>query len=318
MSSNCTKKCTSAITEERRYLINKSYQNLEIQEKKRFILANTEKSDVTKKSDNSKRNVTITYYLQDDQEKKIQICKKFFLRTLGYNEKNDRFMLSTIYNSDDHIKVELPKGGGKLPKFNKNVINEHISSFNPSISHYRREHAPNRRYLPNDISVQVMFKDFQEKYTDFNCSYELYRVCIKAQNISFTKLGHEECENCAVFLLHGHTKENLQPDCKICTNYATHIKKAEISREQYRLDGNRISDNDNEVCFSADLQKVIMLPRMDQYKVALFTPRIIAFNESFVPVGTKQNLRPIAVIWHEGIAGRKKEDIISTFHAFFF
>lgn len=36
-------------------------------------------------------------------------------------------------------------------------------------------------------------------------------------------------------------------DCEICTNYATHIKKAEISREQYRLDGNRISDNDNEL-----------------------------------------------------------------------
>lgn len=44
----------------------------------------------------------------------------------------------------------------------------------------------------------------------------------------------------------------------------------------------------------------------NQYKVALFTPRIIAFNESFVPVGTKQHLSPIAVIWHEGIEGKKK------------
>ncbi|KAK5645946.1 hypothetical protein RI129_004410 [Pyrocoelia pectoralis] len=56
---------------------------------------------------------------------------------------------------------------------------------------------------------------------------------------------------------------------------------------------------------------------MDQYKVVLFTPRIILFNESFVPVGTNQgHLKPIGAIWHEGIAGRRKEDIISCFYSF--
>lgn len=51
-----------------------------------------------------------------------------------------------------------------------------------------------------------------------------------------------------------------------------------------------------------------MLPRLDQYKAAIFTPRIIVFNESFVPVGKHQkNLKAIAAIWHEHevIAGRK-------------
>ena len=26
-------------------------------------------------------------------------------------------------------------------------IKQHIESYNPAVSHYRREHAPNRRYL---------------------------------------------------------------------------------------------------------------------------------------------------------------------------
>lgn len=61
-----------------------------------------------------------------------------------------------------------------------------------------------------------------------------------------------------------------------------------------------------------------MLPRYESLKEVIFTGRIIAFNESFVPVGTKQkNKKPIAVIWHEGVAGRSKTDIISTFYSFF-
>lgn len=59
-----------------------------------------------------------------------------------------------------------------------------------------------------------------------------------------------------------------------------------------------------------------MLPRLETFKEIIFTPRIIAFNESFVPVGSNNRCYPWAVIWHEAIAGRTKHDIISTFYAF--
>lgn len=61
-----------------------------------------------------------------------------------------------------------------------------------------------------------------------------------------------------------------------------------------------------------------MLPRAEMFKEVIFTPRVIVFNESFVPVGAySKAFKPLAVIWHEGVSGRKKEDIISTFYAFF-
>lgn len=61
-----------------------------------------------------------------------------------------------------------------------------------------------------------------------------------------------------------------------------------------------------------------MLPRAEMFKELLFIPRSVAFNESFVPIGKKQrNIKPTASIWHEDVAGRKKEDIISTCYAFF-
>lgn len=59
-----------------------------------------------------------------------------------------------------------------------------------------------------------------------------------------------------------------------------------------------------------------MLPHMEQFKEVVFIKRIVVFNESFVPLGKHKKIEPVAVIWHEGISGRKREDIASTFQAF--
>jgi len=59
-----------------------------------------------------------------------------------------------------------------------------------------------------------------------------------------------------------------------------------------------------------------MLPRLDTFKSALFTRRIIAFNESFVPLGNSKHCQSYAVLWHEAVAGRKKEDLVSAFYSF--
>ncbi|CAH1106894.1 unnamed protein product [Psylliodes chrysocephalus] len=96
-----------------------------------------------------------------------------------------------------------------------------------------------------------------------------------------------------------------------------HIKKAKEARRKYREDADSTEWTTSNICVSADLQKVIMLPRIDTFKQVLFTQRIIAFNESFVGVGKNQkSVGPAAVIWHEALAGRKKEEICSVLHKY--
>ena len=90
-----------------------------------------------------------------------------------------------------------------------------------------------------------------------------------------------------------------------------------MTSSKYEYDKDRDTQETINPVYSADLQKVIMIPRMESFKSVVFTHRIIALNESFVPVGTKSSCLPVAVLWHEGIAGRKKEDITSAFHSFF-
>lgn len=117
-------------------------------------------------------------------------------------------------------------------------------------------------------------------------------------------------------LLHGHDKESIEEDCDTCTNWKIHEEKFMNARNLYKLHASE-KDHFNEwLTISADLQKVIMLPRAEMFKKVIFTRRIIAYHESFVLVGKVSSHKPLACIWHEGITGRNKKDLISTFYMF--
>lgn len=120
---------------------------------------------------------------------------------------------------------------------------------------------------------------------------------------------------CEEAKLHEHTKDNFQEDCEICVNWKRHIEHADNSRKLYRQQA-QSRFTDGSVCVSVDLQKIIMLPRIDSFKRIIFVQRLTTYHESFVPLGKNAKLPPFAVIWNESISGRNKEDIISTFYAF--
>lgn len=278
------------------------------------------------RSRESRRNKTLRYYFKCMSGDRVEVCKLFFLSTLGYNKNNDRILQDCFTGNTQKIishRGSMQGKHAKTPKVDRDVIKAHVEAFNPAVSHYRREHAPHKRYLPSDLSIQLLFSDFREKHPDFVCSYEVYRnVVTKEMKISFTKLGHEECEVCETFLLHNpeHTKENPCTDCDECLSWKIHMTKANEARSSYKLDKEASIQNNNTAYFSADMQKVIMLPRLDMFKKVIFCPRIIAFNHSFVPIGTNkgENKLPVALLWHEGLTGRQKEDIVTMYYNFFF
>jgi hypothetical protein len=162
-----------------------------------------------------------------------------------------------------------------------------------------------------------MHKEFTEE--GGKCTYNMYYKVLKTLNISFTKLGNEECESCVEFFQHcqqsGHTKCNINSECTFCCTWNDHIQRAGISRHHYKLDKSRPPNADERIV-SVDLQKVIQLPRMESLKKAIFCNRIIAYNESFVPIGKKSSMAPFAVMWYEGITGRCANDIMSAFRLY--
>ena len=122
--------------------------------------------------------------------------------------------MSTILFEDSWIQKESHVGkvvvdlrGSHEPRHKMSAgtvkaIVTHIEYFHPAISHYRRKHAPLRRYLPPTLNVRKMYELFQESVTTEIVSYQGYRRVFKKQNIAFTKLGEEEYEECETFKQH--------------------------------------------------------------------------------------------------------------------
>lgn len=246
--------------------------------------------------------------------------QSLFFGTLGYKGNNGSLLKHLSPPKDGR-----GRHGKQTKKIDHDQVKSHILSFAPSISHYRRQHAPNKLYLPSDITIIDMHKSFIERYGTNSCSYDFYRYTVsKVLNISFTKLGNEECEKCAAFNYHdkSHKQATSEPSeqCSSCLDYYQHVEKAKEAREEYKKIENDFSveyHKLNQLHVTVDLQKVVMIPRLDMFKEVIFTPRLIAFNESFVPIGKfRKETPPFAAIWHEAVSKRNKEDIASTFHTF--
>ena len=93
------------------------------------------------------------------------------------------------------------------------------------------------------------------------------------------------------------------------------------SRAEYDAEKLKAKTDKETVYLSADLQKVVLLPRMPSYKKCIFTTRLITFNMTFAPIGdfgVHHNIKALGLLWHEEIMGRKDEDITSAYWKMFF
>lgn len=146
----CKKKCTNKITESQRRDICGAYWKMTYPDRKSFIfhMLSQEQTKRHTTGGPSRRKRSHKYHLNDDKGQRQEVCKSMFLSTLGYHPKNDRLIM-TVFGSTDSSGLAPPqeRRGRHTPgnKLDLTPMFQHIESFHPSVSHYRREHAPNRR-----------------------------------------------------------------------------------------------------------------------------------------------------------------------------
>ena len=311
----CRRKCRTKLTEERRHQIHSSYWGMTYNErriwqsrliKREAVKRHRCRGDVVHDAV-YKRTNTLTYLLPSDTGEDVVVCQKFFCATLGYT--SNRFIVEMMTSDDDVIPP--PDKRGKHEPANKIdicIVDDHINSFNPQLSHYRREHAPNRRYLPSSLTVKLMFEDFQAKNPNFKCSMETYRKAVSAANISFAQPDSDICDECAYYEHADKTEENEAKSVR-------HKSMAHKARQAYRVDSETVWPN-GTVVYAADLQKVLLLPVLRDLKSCIFTSRLVIFNETFARMGKdiRSDKKNFLLVWDESIAGRKKEDIASAYH----
>lgn len=299
-NEKCLKKCSTHFNNEDRENLNEAYWKLTWEQRRLYVQSRIAVAVPKRKyTSEPKRKPRRSFRLTARDGGSVEVCKHFFLTTLGYNKNNDKVLRIDFQTTgEEHDKRGKHQ---KTPLFDRKLLTEHVKSFQPEAPHYRREHAPLRRYLPSDINITMMHKDFCEKHLDQKVSYELYRKHLKDMKISFTQLGNEECEDCKAYKLHKQQTSHdvtaqLVAECSTCVEFAKHHERYTKVRQFYAYH-KTLPQDEKKIFFSADLEKIIMLPRMDTFKKVIFAQRLVVFNQTFAPVGkiTTQS-KPVTVI----------------------
>lgn len=199
---------------------NNDYWNLMNRHLQRIWLSSKVTEELSKrKLREGRRDITRKYVLpiknSDGVVTDIKVCQKFFLSTLGYGNANVLTSLRKSLTDPNGNKLLIPKEDqrGRHPppnKKDKNLLIAHINSYNPLRSHYRREHAPNRKYLPPDLSIIAMHNDYNNTHADAKVSYEVYRQIIDKLNIGFYEATPDKCGFCQEKELNDSEENRIQ------------------------------------------------------------------------------------------------------------
>ena len=213
----CKKKCITLFDRSLRENIHSKYWELPYAKQRDWLFAKTTsknpdciriKGDVRQRKRSLQRKLSPTiHYSLPNKGEDLKVCQRFFLSTLGYSSDS---VIKALVAQLTPTKISPPVSirgkhapKHKLPQETKEEIRAHINMFNPAVSHYRRERAPQRKYLSPKLTVREMYNDFSQMSSGL-IHYSTYQKIVHSMNISFAKLGEEECETCEKYKMHVH------------------------------------------------------------------------------------------------------------------
>ena len=257
--------------------------------------------------------------------REVHVCKTFFLATLGYKtDKAVYYALKHVCEEQGVVIGTIGDNRGKhdphhkAPADLRKKVEEHIESFRPQISHYRRDHVPYRRYLPADLTVKDMYSNFVNAHRGQNnmqCSYSFYQKIFLALNIGFSTPSNDLCKTCAVHkTMHPEAEHDCGScDCDVCAHYPKHREDASQARKALHEDEGKMENDDSIVLATTDMQKAITLPKMPT-KDHFFSRKLVIFNQTFATPGKNKDCT--CVLWHEEQAGRKAWNVANAYVEF--
>ncbi|XP_055627194.1 uncharacterized protein LOC129769139 [Toxorhynchites rutilus septentrionalis] len=320
----CRKNCDQIVSKDERAIIHDQFWKLDQAGQTNFIRENVHRSSQPLRlrnrftAKNPKKSCSYIFSFRLLNGTDVRVCRKLFLNTIGYGDNCGNIIYRSVASDFEGNPKPSKRGKYERSQQKHEAVKSHILTYNPSISHYRRAHAPNRYYLPSDLTGVSMHNNYQESTPpDLKVNYSFYSHVMSSMNISLVKLGNEQCEACVAATLHQSTaehtdEENFTAVCSTCKSHVEHLRLASMSRSAYKDDGDKIRSK--EVVFAVDLQKVIQLPRLEGIKSIVFTQRLLAYNETFAPVHNYSKAFPvIACVWDESTSGRSAGDITSCF-----
>lgn len=284
--TNCRRKCSLKFNEVLREQIRAKFWSLNFTGRRLFFDTYIKQMKVKYRYQeaSNEKSCTLQYFFplkknETGSSENVQVCKVLFLHTLGLKTDGmiTTFIKSKTTSEDGMAKLQDERGliSRQMLQVQKEVteaqIVAHINSFNPIVSHYNLMHSPNRRYLPPELTIKYLWKDYVQQ--NQKISYDVYRKIFDKQNIGFCRPSQDECENCLKNKIHlTEEKGECSKDmCEICVSFKTHQERYRNARKEYCSDKERELTKSEKI-YSVDMQKVLLLPKMST-KMSFFTSR---------------------------------------------
>jgi len=334
---SCRLDCGTKFSQETREGLFKQYHTSEISLRHQLMLAWCKRYVTELRRSNSKKRpenpVPFVHYhlpsMEGDKQELVRVCKNFFNGTFGWTKSNDTAQ-KWIQKVEKFQSVNDRRNRGPGVSSHdtatwarrKEEIFQHILTYHPVQSHYRRENCPNAYFVSSEVTQLDMLNNFNESRTeDEKVSRSTYMRVMKAMNVHIGN-GKTNAPDCCEICQENteHKKQTAQSivhesiDCQPCRDWAAHHARKVIARKFYEND--RDHPQPNTVYVSADLMKVILLPYLRKYKAAAFTPRLVTYLEAYTPLGNAAGLLNYISVWHEAISGRRCWNLASSFYAF--
>ena len=174
---NCPLKCCENVTLEERENIFKSYWGSgSFDTQRNYIAQNVLSVPPKKVGSNNRRERKPRAYFLTLENKRVQVCRTFFLNTLSVTEKT---VNCTIKKK---IKSAIPLSDGRGKGFSGNEVGtpeldkvrKHIEKFPCVESHYCRQ-STKRKYLASHLSVKKMYEMYKSECKEKAKSLTMYR-----------------------------------------------------------------------------------------------------------------------------------------------
>lgn len=164
-------------------------------------------------------------------EKRLKVCRQFFLNVHGITEK---FVRMALKKRIDHSGLVRPDCRGRQPAKNKTTLEDeqfarnHILSIPAVESHYCRK-STTRKYLPSELNMNKlydMYKDSCRESDRLPISISVYKKYFYGYNLSFRTPRKDTCNTCQVY-------ESLPDDEKDQKKeeYQKHLRLKDRARE---------------------------------------------------------------------------------------
>lgn len=303
---NCPRQCRSKVPDDERVIIFSNFKSMGDRNMQVAFIAG-HVSSVKKKCNSSpltesdrhkiKKNC-YKYYLTLSDNRRVEVCKKFFVDTLPVGRKTLERVAKTAVGG-----MAKPDQRGKKPSNKKSgdvrdYIRKHIISFPAVESHYCRADSA-KKYLDANLYCDKCREDDiqpqNEKFsrTLFNTEF----------NIGFHHPKKDECNYCSTFK-NSSAGEKVDKQDEYNAHHARNERVRLLKKEHKEL---AMAEKNRVRAVTFDLQQVLQSPSLSVG--ALFYKRKLSVYNQTVYNLADHNVD--CFVWHEGTGGRGSSEMAS-------